>query len=225
MSAPAEQPKVTQKVTIDGVEFEIVAREKAVVDESVSHLTRAQGAVMSSVDRILLSDERVLFQCVHRVDPNCGYTSDNVRSVTAHQRVHGGKAVQAKADAAIAEANARAAALEEELKERKRRQSEGGKRAAETRIARQQAEANGTATTPTPKAKPNADEVAAANKELELAVTRVILTANAVDDAVEAHREAVLHLVKVVKNTPVIDPQILAKAQQYDVLKAALHGL
>jgi len=219
MTPKTKDEQMSDSVTINDETFEIVGREKAVTDETMTPIASMQGKELRSVDRILLADERELFQCVHAANPNCGYTANTIRSVTAHQRTHSGAAVAKQKQAEVDAANERAAAAEQALNERKQAASDRAKKAAATRESRKY-DKNDEVAAPTT----TTTNVNAASKEVTLLIQRVQLTANAVDDATEAHRKAVLNLVKFINDHPAVDPQIIAKAKQYDVLKAALNG-
>lgn len=195
-------------IIINGEEIKIIARETALMEGNP--IAAVNGRKIPSVDRILLADERVMFLCVHPADRSCGFTSFTIPGVTSHQRTHSGKMVARRAAAEIEAANERAAAAEQELTQRKTRASERAKTAAATRNAN--------------RAKP-ASEPQEQSKALTQAINRVTITANAVDDALEAHRGAVLNLIKITNDIPACDPQIAAKAKQYDILKSALHGI
>jgi hypothetical protein len=212
---------MSDSVTIDGVEIPVIAREKAIADENMTVLASMHGKEVRSVDKLLLGDDREIFQCVHPAKPDCGYTALSIRSVTAHQRMHSGRSVARQAAAEIEAANARAAELEEELNARKQAASDRAKKAAATRESRKYDKQNDDEAVVVNKS----DNVNASSKELTLLIQRVQITANAADDATDAHRVAVLNLIQFVADHPVVDPQIIAKAKQYDVLKAALNGM
>jgi hypothetical protein len=185
--------------------IEVVVRENAHIT-SPNDITRTTET--PSIHRLLLVNDTEIFQCMHKNGVDCTYTAQTAKSVASHQRTH--------SDALLARrAVERANAAEKELAERKQRRADGSRKGAQTRRQRND--------------EVNAMDVIVAppgqSKTLAQAINRVTITANAVDDALEAHRGAVLNLIKITNEIPAVDPQIIAKAKQYDILKSALHGV
>jgi hypothetical protein len=96
-------------------DVEVVARAKARItgdDPSAQSIPNMVGKEVATVDEVMLSNETIVFQCVHPNDPDCLYIASTVRSVTAHQRSHGDKTIAKKA-------LARAEAAEAEIAQRR----------------------------------------------------------------------------------------------------------
>lgn len=202
--------------SINGVA--VIAREKATMPVP-NDPTRS--AAIDTVDQVLLADATVIFQCVHKNDPDCAYTAQAVRSVTAHQRSHGDRII-------AKQALARATAAETELAERIRRRSEGTKKGNETKAALKAG--GGTTRVPAevggrggPKANGNEASSAIGDKELAKMAQNVITAWNALREAEDALQNVLIGYMRAAQtateNPPVIDPQIVAKAKAYDDLK------
>jgi hypothetical protein len=213
---------------IDGVE--VISRQKAVVaadDSAVGNLPGVfPGQVMKTVDEVLLIDERTVYQCTHHADDDCTYSAPSVRSVTAHQRVHGGKAVAKRAQATIDAALAEAAQAKAELEARKQRRSEGSKQGAITRknnLVAAPPEIGGKNTT---SQSGNANVVG--NEDLAKAAQNVIVAFNAMQTCADEFQRVLIgymRMAQTASEAPSIDPQILAKAHQYDAMKAAMKAM
>lgn len=192
---------------VDGVA--VIAREPATADEASNDavLANAKNA-FRTVERILLEDERTLYQCMHPNDLNCVYTKDNIKSVIAHQKMHSSATEARRLAAQLAE-------IEEKQAQTRRNRSDGSRKGHEARRQRVH-----TGDTGAPVALITSG-VAPLPAQFNKAIKSVQLTANALDDAIDAHRKATLNLIKLVNENPGCDPQVIAKAQQYDALKAA----
>lgn len=173
----------------------------------------------STVDELLLDDGNVVFQCAHP-DPipgatePCSYLSDNGVSVRAHQKSHGRTAharfFQEQATKALIEAEKTAA----ELKARKQRQVEGGKKAAETRKTRQ----NGSHST-------NVEQAKQLSRDLQSDINLLAVEVNRVARDLTVISDGLRELQSKLKNTPLVDAETLEKAQRFDVIQASLSGL
>ena len=214
---------------VDGVE--VIERQKAIVqidDPSVASLHMKPGVAMKTVDQVLLADERIIYQCTHHADPDCTFSADKIRSVTAHQRTHGGKATANRASKELAVVQARADALETELTLRKQRQSLGGKKAAVTRASRR---GNAHAMAPSEiggRGSPERSASTVGDIDLATQAQRVIAAFNAMQDGIDEFQKVFIGYMRAAQSAstpPVIDPQILAKAQQYDAMKAAMKAM
>jgi len=163
-----------------------------------------------SVHRLLLADETVLFQCMHKNGEDCIYTAITPKSVTSHQRTH--------SDAKIArDAIARAKAAENELAARIQRRSDGSRKAAVTRkSSRAIAPVEiGNDKQHQGRRKP------IGNEDTAKAAQAVITSFNAMQQCADEFQKVLIgymRTVQTVSDTPV-DPQILAKARAYDELK------
>jgi hypothetical protein len=183
-------------------ELEVVAREDANIP---SPNDPAKSVTTQAIHQLLLSDGSIVFQCMHRNDGDCMYTAPAAKSVASHQRTHSDRLL---AKRAIAEAEA----VKNELAERIKRRSEGSKKGMQTRKL-QTASTSPTGTPPP------------TSSDLTKAVKRVQITANALDDAIEEHRVATLHLITIAGNMPELDPQIIAKATAYDEFKTKMFNV
>lgn len=159
--------------------------------------------ILTTVNAVLLEDESTLFECAHPNGAGCDYTSENVRSVLAHQRAHGAQMLLKKA--------------QQELEERKARQVEGGKKAAQTRAANK---ANGKSdVTVVPEAE-NATDAS-----IGVSLDAIEAVAETLEKSIADLDAAVLQLridIKRVKLQKTVDPELLAKAEKYDALKGIL---
>ena len=205
---------------IDGVD--VIERQEVIVpddDPAVIALRMKPGTKITTVHQVLLADERVIMQCMHPLGPDCEYTAATLRSVTAHQRTHGAKAMSKRADAAIAEATARATAAETELAERKQRRSDGSKQAAITRRQKVHAPTEiGSSKTNQAHREPIGDV------DIAKAAQNVITAFNAMQTCADEFQKVLIgymRLAQTASETPAIDPQIIAKASEYDKLQAA----
>lgn len=208
---------------VNGVKVEARERAKYTEDSRPSPLVKP-GTEVPSVDEVLLADGTVIFQCVHPSSDDCVYTNTNLRSVTAHQVAHGKRRIEREAR----EATQRAAAAEAELNERKQRRSEGSRKGHLTRVA--------TRTTPASVpvevggrggVKVNGKEASSAIGDAELAkqAQRVITAWNALQECTNEFQNVFIGYMRMAQTAsvpPAIDPQILAKAKQYDELKKKL---
>lgn len=213
--------------TVNG--FKVVERQPARVavdDPAVGHLQGAvAGAAIRTVDEVLLENEQVIFQCVHPAAPDCDYTGASPRSVTAHQRSHGGKAVASKAAREVAAAQAEAEAAKAELAARIQRRSDGSKKGAQTRMA---TKAHAPQEIGGRSGEHGPGRTIVGDTDLARAAQRVITAFNAMQTCADEFQKVLIgymRMAQTASEAPAIDPQILAKAQQYDVLKAAMNGL
>lgn len=193
----------------------VIAREKATMPVP-NDPTRV--AMIDTVDQVLLADENIVYQCVHKNDLDCTYTAQSVRSVTAHQRSHGDRII-------ARQALARAAAAETELAERIQRRSNGSRKGAETRK-------HATVAVPTEAGGrggkiDNATSSAIGNKELAKMAQNVITAWNALREAEDNFQNVMIGYMRAaqvatdVKETT-IDPKILTAAKNWNDLQSML---
>lgn len=174
----------------------------------------------TTIDEVLLEDETVVFQCVH---PNpipgttgkCDRLADNPISIRSHQKLHGKVAQARHATREAQKAETARQLLEQELADRRKRQVEGGKKAAETRKKNQ----NGSAPKTTPVAAANqlANGIQATLNLLTVQVERIATDLGGIiDDLRDVRRQ--------VNELPAADPDVVRKAQRFDEIQAALRG-
>lgn len=209
---------------VDGVE--VIERQKATgVAGSVS-----EGVVISAVDMLLLADGRTVFHCVHKNAADCVYTNTSVGSVTSHQRTHSDRmeAKRAKADAEAKQVELDAIHAREAQK--KANYSAGAAKGAATRKARKVhtpteigGMGNGNNTNPGAPSKSVVGDTDLARK-----AQQVVIAYNALQDAHDQFQNVFLGYMRaaqVASEKPAIDPQIVAKAAQYDIIQSALKGI
>jgi hypothetical protein len=187
---------------IDGVA--VIERVKAKMKNI--GLSGANGAEISSVDEVMLADERVVYQCVSPDDPDCGYWNVNPRSVTAHQRTHGRSGLRRQLKAANNELNELKAHRERVRANRQR----GAQQAAETKKAQR-------LTIPAEVGHPMKGEDSLTN--LEAASRRVVTAYNAMQEAADEFQRVFLGYMRLAATaaapTP-INPELIAKAEKWD---------
>jgi len=198
---------------------EVIAREKAIVDETISGLESARGSLFKTVDKVLLANDTTVYQCMHPLAEDCDYSADGIRSVTAHQRSHGAKAIAKTAAVELAVKEAELA----EFKERQARQfqnrSNGAKKAAETRKTTKM-QAPGEVGRPDVK---NAKVVG--DGELAREAQRVVTAFNAMQTAADEFQRVMVGYLRMAqtKTEVVIDPVILDKARRWDDMQQLLN--
>jgi len=210
---------------VDGVE--IVARQKAVgAPGSVG-----EGAEIQSVEQLLLADDRIVFHCVHKNAVNCEYTNAVMGGVMSHQRSHSDRMMAKRANEKVDELAAQLAEVEAEKARKKANYSAGAKKGQETRKTRQLQTpsevggvGNGHRVT---RGEPSKSVVG--DDDLAKQAQRVIIAFNAMQDATDEFQKVFIGYMRqaqICSERPeaVIDPQILAKARQYDIIQAALKG-
>ena len=187
---------------VDGVT--VVERTKAKM-QGVG-LSGANGAEISTVDEVLLEDERVVYQCVHPDDEDCVFHAPSVRSVTAHQRSHGRSALRrqlSQRDAELTEMKTKAT----QIRENRRR---GAERAAQTKKAKRLA-------LPAEVGNPGKPEDTLS--DLETASRRVVTAFNAMQESMDEFQRVFLGYMRLAATsaTPTTpDPELVAKAQKWD---------
>lgn len=184
-------------------------------------------AIMSSVEELLLDDGSTVFHCKHKNMPECEYTNPSINAVTSHQRTHSDRMMAKRALEEKTAAEAAAAAVQAELDARIQRKRDGAIQANKTRKERA---ANGE---PHPHARggrktPTIPQVGDA--DLAKKAQQVIIAYNALQDAHDQFQNVFLGYMRAAQDAtnrpePVIDPQIVAKAAQYDLIQNALKGL
>jgi len=210
---------------VNGVE--IVERQKAIGATG----TVGEGAQIQSVDELLLADGTTMFHCVHKNAVDCEYVNPVMGGVMSHQRSHSDRMV---AKRALADAAAKQAELDE-INAKKaaefERRSAGMRNAHANRKARQlqtPSEAGGAGTGK------HVSKIAAPSKsvigdaDLAKKAQQVIIAYNALQDAHDQFQNVFLGYMRaaqVASEKPTIDPQIVAKAAQYDIIQGALKGI
>lgn len=158
---------------------------------------------LSTVNEVLLENENVMFECNHPNGTGCDYTSENVRSVLAHQRAHGAQMLLKKA--------------QQELEERRARQVAGGKKAAATRAANKANGQNGVTVVP--------EVETVTDESIGVSLDAIEAVAETLEKNIADLDAAVLQLridIKRLKLQKTVDPELLEKAQKYDALKGIL---
>jgi hypothetical protein len=211
---------------VNGVKVEARERAKYTAENRPNEQVMI-GAEVPTVDEVLLEDGTVLYQCVHPKAGDCEYVHINMRSVTAHQTAHGIRNDRRVAKAAIA----RAEAAEAELAARIERRSSGSRQAAMTRKQKREltpvpTEVGGRTGRDSGKGNPTSSAIG--DQELAKAAQRVITAWNALQECTNTFQDVFIGYMRMAQTATMeqrVDPQILAKAQQYDVLQAALKGI
>lgn len=200
--------------------IEVITREKAKITPEMT-IPGPVGSVIRTVDIVLLADETTVFQCVHPDGGDCVYTADNVNSITAHQRAHGPKAIAKAAQARAKEATAELETVREKQAKTFQNRSAGAKKAHVTRQARRAAAPRPTEIG----GRSGKTDAAVGDEDLAKAAQRVITAWNALQECTNEFQNVFIGYMRMAQTAsvpPAIDPQILAKARQYDELKKRL---
>lgn len=191
--------------------------------------TAIAGKSVESVEELLLADGRTVYHCVHKNAPDCEYTADQVGSITSHQRTHSDRMMAKRALEAAEAAKADAARVQAELDARVQRRSEGSRQGHQTKLARKAQVPSVVGGQGRAHSKPGTPTVSViGDTELAAKAQKVIIAYNALQDAHDQFQNVFLgymRAVQVASQKPAIDPQILAKAQQYDIIQSALKGI
>lgn len=182
---PINPPVPLDLTQVDGVKVEARKPAEGIAPDGLSM------SEIKTVDEILLTDGRVLYQCVYPVY-GCGKTFETPRSVTAHQRMHGGKT--------------RARAAEKQLA-----QIDANKRSAKQR--RIDGAAKGLATK---RSRAQVDNVAMTRIAV---IDELGIAGDMVREGL-ARLESAVHAALTI--APEIDPKILEKATKYDQMRGLL---
>ena len=177
---------------IDGVA--VVARDTARMANPNLGLT---GTVpITTVHEVLLENrDTAIFQCMHPNGPDCTYTADTVRSVTAHQRMHSDRKL-------LQEELARRAASTE-------RRRAGAIKAAETRAAK--------------KTKQNgASQHSPENTEDDYTRRAALDEYDRGSDMIIEGMRVCQSALDNLAGLPLLDPAIVEKARKWDALRANL---
>jgi hypothetical protein len=201
---------------------------KAIIERQPARYTKLNapsdqvmpGTVVSSAMELLLDDGSTVFLCSHKNDPNCEYTNSNLNSITSHQRTHSDRMMAKRAEEARQTAEAEAARVQAELDERKRRKSQGGVKAAETRRAMK-------AAAPTEISVPHArgPKMELGAPDLAKKAQQVITAFNTMQSAADEFQKVLIGYMRAAQTTtekPALDPVIIEKAKKYDALKGML---
>lgn len=194
----------------------VVVRQKAQLNTNNIATGVISAHTYPDIDELLLADERTVFQCASRQEPNCTFTSESPVSIRSHLRAHSSRSQAKKLAAELSEAEKRAIEAEAELQIRIKNRSEGGKRAAETR--KRNAQSNGHT------------EEKVDMKTLSVATVRKL------DERVDSIAEAVATLVTVAQNIGlelssvrhdlaklnVADQDMIDKAAAFDAIRTQL---
>lgn len=200
-------------------DVEVVERQKAVV-EDVRIGFEGKRMTLSTIDEVLLKNGEVVFQCVHPKGDGCVKTYDSPRSVLAHQKIHAPRAEARRLQVELDQVKAEKEAAAKELAERKRRQAEGGKKAAATRIANAKQAARDVMQ---PITRVNPVTLLADTIEHEIEMVRDDLNDVKIMMDRSIERLAVLdEKVKLLRATPTADPTLIEKARRYDILTSPI---
>ena len=200
--------------------IEVVERQKAIGATG----TVGAGAQIQSIDELLLTDGTTIFHCTHKNAVDCEYVNQAMRSVMAHQRTHGDRMQAKRANEKAEELAAQLADIAAKEQQKKANYSAGAKKAHEARKAKQ------LQTPAEVSAKPARGPVLhIGDTDLAKKAQQVIIAYNALQDAHDQFQNVFLGYMRSAqvasdRPTPVIDPQIIAKAKQYDIIQAALKG-
>jgi hypothetical protein len=210
--------------SVDG--YEVLVREKATgADTDDSVIGRDPNSVLRTVDKLLLSNDAVLFQCMHPLAEDCTYTNSVVKSVLSHQKMHSPLQAAKAAQVRLAEIEAKQA---EQFKNR----SNGAKKAAVTRRERSD-ESSKTVATPSVnmpvevgrpavrdgRGRGNGEQAALGDRELAKMAQNVITAWNALREAEDTYQNVMIGYMRaaqVATETPKVDPTIAAKAKKWD---------
>lgn len=210
---------------VNGVE--IVARQKA-----TSHAgSFGRGAEMDSIEQLLLADDTTVFHCVHKNAKDCDYVNLVMGGVMSHQRTHSDRMEAKRAKEQAAELAAQLAEIEAKEAQKRANYSAGAKKGIETRRAKQlqtPSEVGGAGNGARSGAKiGEPSKSAIGDNELAKKAQQVIIAYNALQDAHDQFQNVFLGYMRAAQSAsaaPAVDPQILAKARQYDIIQNALKG-
>lgn len=206
--------------------IEIIERQPAVAMEG----SVANGATINAVEQLLLADGTTTFHCVHKNAKDCEYTNAVLGGVTSHQRTHSDRMMAKRA----AEEKAALQAQLDEINAQKAKtfanRSAGAKAAHETRKQRARvtgpSEIGGMGNA---QAKTDAGSKSViGDTDLAKQARGVIKAWNALQDASDQFQNVFIGYMRaaqVASEAPALDPQIVAKAAQYDAIQAALKGI
>lgn len=211
---------------IGGVE--IIERQPAVAAEG----SVANGATINAVEQLLLADGTTTFHCVHKNAKDCEYVNPVLGGVTSHQRTHSDRMMAKRAQEKADELAAQLAEIEAAKAQKKANYSAGARKGAETKAAKKaqmpsEIGGQGNATcTEDKKSEPSKSVVG--DTDLAKQARGVIKAWNALQDASDQFQNVFIGYMRaaqVASEAPAIDPQIVAKAAQYDAIQAALKGI
>jgi len=186
---------------IDGVK--VIERSQATMDETNAPNPMAVGKPVKTVDEVLLEDGRVVFQCRHPRDEDCAYWRDRLKSVTAHQVVHGPKNRAIRAERELAESRTRA--------EQERRNRSNGQR---RRLDRGEDRVRRRISTPLPVPTEITQAAANGNTDLERAAKAVIIAYNAMTEAQRELERVFIGYMRL--SATGVDSEVAAKAEKWD---------
>lgn len=188
--------------------------------------------LISSIDELLLADGSTVFHCVHKNAVNCTFTAAGRSSVMSHQRTHSDRMEAKRAKEKADGLTAQLAQIEAEKEQKRANYSAGAKKGLETRRAKllqTPSEVGGAGNGMRTGAKigePSKSVIGDA--DLARKAQQVIIAYNALQDAHDEFQNVFLGYMRAAQvataEKPVIDPQILAKARQYDIIQNALKG-
>jgi len=185
---------------IDG--HKVVERAQARMDETNAPNPMAVGKPVKTVDEVLLDDGRVIYQCRHPKDEDCIYWRDRLKSVTAHQVIHGAKNRAARAERELNERRAK--------EEQSRRNRSNGQR---RRIDRGEDRISTRARRPLP----IPTEIMQSNdSDLVHAANAVIIAYNAVSDAQRELERVFIGYMRLSATSAAADPVLADKAAKWD---------
>lgn len=177
---------------IDGVV--VVARQKATCNTPVTN----GDATLSTVEELLLADERTVFQCAHPDGPDCNASFDNATSALAHQSTHS--------------ARRKAAKLERELAERKQRRIDGSVKGAETK-RRNRAQSQ------TEPESPGDDQIAEIKQKLDI----VAQSLETLYDGLMTAGAQLGDVISALDKLPALDHDVVGKAARFDQLQSLMN--
>ena len=208
---------------IGGVE--IIERQPAVAAEG----SVANGATINAVEQLLLADGTTTFHCVHKNAKDCEYVNPVLGGVTSHQRTHSDRMMAKRAAEETAALQAQLAEIEAQKAKTFANRSAGAKQAHETRKQRRLTGPSEIGGMGSAQAKTNAGSKSViGDAELAKLARGVVSAWNALQDAHDQFQNVFIGYMRaaqVATEAPAIDPQIIAKAAQYDAIQAALKGI
>jgi hypothetical protein len=208
---------------IEGVE--IIERQPATAMAG----SIAEGATISAVEQLLLADGRTVFHCIHKNAVDCEYINTVLGGVTSHQRTHSDRMEAKRATAKAEELAAQLAEIEAEKRRKRENYRQGAIKGQETRRAKQAQAPSEVGGVGNGTAKPGTvSKSVIGDADLAKKAQQVIIAYNALQDAHDQFQNTFLGYMRaaqVVTDKPAIDPQIVAKAAQYDIIQSALKGI
>jgi len=216
----ASLPVNDENTQINGQQ--VIAREVATWDKDSAGLEHFIGKPLQSVEKVLLSDDSIVFQCRHKLAPECTYAKTSMRSVFSHQRTHSAVRLLSEAQQELDEIKAR-------LDRQRQNRSNGARNGLQRRRQAEQAAVNAVVAREQqlPKLRekhmPVPSEVDRGS-DLGVAARRVSIAYSAVVEATNELNTAIIHYMRLsataAKESAEVDPEIIKKASKWDAFVA-----